>query len=81
MTSLLRFSDLQARRIANSWAQLGRMQKKHGFPSGIMLSENVRAWPDDQVDAWLANRPTANTTPLKGAALRLRERRGAAGTE
>jgi predicted DNA-binding transcriptional regulator AlpA len=76
-SSLYRFPDLQERRIAGSWAQLGRMQKQHGFPAGIMLSENVRAWYADQVDAWLANRPTANATPLKGAARVLHERRGA----
>ena len=30
-SSLYRFPDLQERRIAGSWAQLGRMQKQHGF--------------------------------------------------
>ena len=77
MTFMLRFGDLQERRIADSRGRLGRMQKRHGFPAGVMLSQNVRAWPEDQVDAWLANRPTANATPLKGAARVLHEQRAA----
>jgi predicted DNA-binding transcriptional regulator AlpA len=81
MTSLLRFGNLQERRIADSWAQLKRLIDRHGFPTGRMLGPNTRAWTDEEVEVWLANRPTANSTPLKGAARVLRERRLAADSD
>ena len=30
----------------------------YGFPSGVLLSPNVRAWDKAEVERWLANRPT-----------------------
>jgi hypothetical protein len=70
MTVLLRFADLKKRGLVNSWPQLKRLQTLHGFPVGIMLSANVRAWPEDQVDRWLADRPTKGPPPRGGAGRR-----------
>ena len=52
----LRFSDLVERGIVRNRVTLGRWIKLHGFPAGIKLGPNSRAWPADQVDAWLAAR-------------------------
>jgi hypothetical protein len=44
------------------------MMAAEGFPEGVMLSANVRAWPLDQVERWLASRPAAKkkVTPFRG---------------
>jgi hypothetical protein len=67
MTSLLRFRGLRERGIVNSWPQLKRLQELYGFPLGRMLSPNVRAWSEDEIDAWIESRPIENTRPLQGA--------------
>ena len=68
MTVLLRFADLIERGIVNSWPQLKRLQQLHGFPLGKMLSPNVRAWTEAEIDAWIQSRPVENGQPLKGGA-------------
>jgi predicted DNA-binding transcriptional regulator AlpA len=65
--TFLRFSDLKARGIAKSWAQLGLLQKNHGFPAGRLLSPQIRAWTEEEVAEWLAGRPIEKA-PLRGAA-------------
>jgi hypothetical protein len=67
-TVLLRFADLKARNIVNSWTKLKSLQAVEGFPSGFMLSPNIRAWREQEIDQWIAARPTVNPRPLKGAA-------------
>ena len=67
MIVLLRFADLKQRGIVNSWPQLKRLQTEQGFPLGKMLSPNIRAWTEDEIEAWFAERPVENLTPLKGA--------------
>ena len=52
----LRFSDLVERGIVRNRVTLGRWIKLHKFPPGIKLGPNSRAWPENQVDAWLAAR-------------------------
>ncbi len=52
----LRFSDLVERGIVRNRVTLGRWIKLHNFPPGIKLGPNSRAWPADQVEAWLAAR-------------------------
>jgi hypothetical protein len=76
--TLLRFSDLRDRGIVNSWPQLKRLQQFHGFPLGRMLSPNIRAWTESEIDEWYKSRPQENTRPLKGAPRKRQERLRAA---
>lgn len=55
----VRFRDLRISGIADNWPQLLRLIEQHGFPSGRLLSPNVRAWTIDEVEAWVATRPIA----------------------
>lgn len=59
MTRLLRFRDLKERQIVQSWPQLRRMVREYGFPPGMLLGPNTRAWSEQVVEDWLADRPTA----------------------
>jgi hypothetical protein len=56
---LVRFADLKAAGIAGNWPHLLRLIDQCGFPSGILLSRNIRAWDAASVREWLAARPTA----------------------
>jgi hypothetical protein len=53
----VRFADLKKAGIVKSWQQVKNIIEDVGFPPGIMLSENVRAWDLDEVLAWLETRP------------------------
>lgn len=67
MTRLLRFRDLKERQIVQSWPQLRRMVQRYGFPPGLLLGPNTRAWREDEVEHWLVARPTAaKPDPRKG---------------
>ena len=68
MTMMLRFRDLKARQIVSSWPQLKHLQEDHGFPTGRMLSPNIRAWTEQEVSEWISGRPQENSMPLKGVA-------------
>jgi predicted DNA-binding transcriptional regulator AlpA len=57
MTVLLRFSDLKRRGIVRNWPTLKLWIEREGFPPGIKLGPNSRAWPEDEIQAWLASRP------------------------
>ena len=59
---LLRFYDLTDRGIVRNRVTLGRWIKERGFPPGILLGPNTRAWAEDEVEAWLAAR-TADREP------------------
>jgi hypothetical protein len=52
-----RYDDLRKARICSSWPQLRRMVTEQGFPVGIMISPNVRAFPVHEVLHWLRTRP------------------------
>lgn len=54
---LLRFADLKARGIFGSRMTLWRAIKQRGFPQPIKLSAGCNAWPEAEVDAWIASRP------------------------
>jgi predicted DNA-binding transcriptional regulator AlpA len=58
---LLRFKDLQRLNVVKSWPQLRYMQRHYGFPEGILLGENTRAWTSSKVQEWLEARPTVST--------------------
>src|SRR5215204_1348455 len=53
---LLRFRDLNERRIVANWPTLLRLIERHGFPAGIRLGPNMRAWPEAEIEAWLESR-------------------------
>jgi predicted DNA-binding transcriptional regulator AlpA len=55
----LRFRDLKASNVVASWTQLARMVDDEGFPAGVWLSANIRAWKLTDVQAWLERRPVA----------------------
>jgi len=57
--NLIRFTVLRQRGVVNNWPQLGRLIRDHGFPPGILIGPNTRAWREDEVEAWLDSRPTA----------------------
>jgi predicted DNA-binding transcriptional regulator AlpA len=72
-TNLLRMPDLKARRIVNSWPMLKRRIEYDNFPPGRMIGPNSRAWTEDEVEDWIASRPTAGPEP-RGVAKRRRGR-------
>ncbi len=59
MAKYLRFEDLRQRGIVGNRVTLGNWIRDHGFPAGILAGPNSRIWPEADVDAWLASRPTA----------------------
>jgi hypothetical protein len=56
MTVLLRFADLKARGIVGNWITLKRWIEREGFPPGVKLGPNTRAWAEDEIEQWLATR-------------------------
>jgi hypothetical protein len=52
-----RFHDLKDAGITQNWEHLTRLIDKEGFPPGILLSRNIRAWDIEEVRRWLAERP------------------------
>lgn len=54
----LRYAGLVARGIINNRVTLKNWIRDRGFPPGIKLGENTRVWAEDEVDTWLATRPT-----------------------
>ena len=63
----LRFSDLKARGLVNSWPALINKIRTQGFPPGRMLGPNTRAWTEDEIEAFEESRPIAGQAP-RGAA-------------
>jgi prophage regulatory protein len=53
---LLRYSDLKTRGITWSRVHVGRLEKAGKFPKRVHLSENTIAWPESEIDAFLAKR-------------------------
>ena len=56
--TFLRFRDIKARQIADSWSQLKNLQEKFGFPTGRLIGPHTRAWTENEIADWLASRPT-----------------------
>ncbi len=56
MTVFLRFPDLKARGIVNNWMTLRRWIEREGFPAGVKLGPNTRAWDAAEVETWIASR-------------------------
>jgi predicted DNA-binding transcriptional regulator AlpA len=55
----VRFRHIRAAGIADSYTALDRLVRDHGFPAGRLISPNVRAWTVEEIESWLATRPTA----------------------
>jgi predicted DNA-binding transcriptional regulator AlpA len=72
MTKLNRFKDLKSKGFADSWAQLKRMIELYGFPPGRMITPNVRAWTDEELDAYVASQLSGR----RPGAARCREAQG-----
>ena len=73
---LYRFADLKQRQIVESCAQLKKLVERDGFPPGFILSPQIRAWRADDIERWLASRPTAQIKP-RGRAKALVEKASA----
>lgn len=54
----VRFHNLRSAGLVANWQQLRRLQDEAGFPIGRLLSRNTRVWTLDEVNEWLASRPT-----------------------
>jgi len=59
----LRFADLKRAGIVRNRTTLYRWIRDYGFPAGIMLGPNTRAWPAHEVDAWLEARAAQGRSP------------------
>jgi len=56
MAKYLRYADLVERQIVSNRTTLQRWIRDYGFPAGVKLGPHTRAWPADQVEAWLESR-------------------------
>jgi len=73
---LYRFADLEKRKIVTSRAQLAKMIERDGFPTGFILTPQTRAWRVEDIERWLASRPTEQIKP-RGRAKALVEKAAA----
>jgi predicted DNA-binding transcriptional regulator AlpA len=62
--NLLRFPDLVERGIVNSRMTLKRLIESQGFPPGLLITPNARAWNESEVEAWIASRPITRKTGM-----------------
>jgi len=58
-----RFDDLKAAGIVRNRPTLYRWIKERGFPGGILLGPNTRAWPEADILRWLESKSTDGETP------------------
>jgi predicted DNA-binding transcriptional regulator AlpA len=74
---LLRFNDLKRMGLFSSHNKLKRKIERDGFPPGIWVGENSKAWLQSEVMAWLASRPTTrpDTDAIKKSRARVRRQR------
>jgi predicted DNA-binding transcriptional regulator AlpA len=64
---LIRYTDLVAKGVVNSRMTLKRLIDNQGFPPGRLVTPNSRAWIEEDVDAWIAARPTARKQSTRQA--------------
>jgi len=55
----VRYRDIVSANIARNWPTLLRLIDHEGFPEGILIGRNSRAWDLADVEEWLKSRPTA----------------------
>jgi hypothetical protein len=58
LAKYLRFVDLVDRNIVKNRTCLNNWVRELGFPPGQLTGPNTRLWREDEVEAWLASRPT-----------------------
>jgi predicted DNA-binding transcriptional regulator AlpA len=58
MEKLLRFNELKEAGIVPNRTTLQRWIKQNGFPEGVKLGPNTRAWSIGEVEKWLDSRKT-----------------------
>jgi predicted DNA-binding transcriptional regulator AlpA len=63
---LLNYTDLVAMGVVRSRMTLWRMIQGQGFPPGILISANRRAWLEEDVRNWLASRPVTKASAADG---------------
>ena len=56
------YRDLKSRGIVNNRMTLHRWILDHGFPKGVLLGPNSRAWPIQDVIQWLDDRNASTKT-------------------
>lgn len=56
MERYYRFADLKAAGIVDNRQTLSRWIQKQGFPAGVKLGPNSRAWAASEVEAYLERR-------------------------
>jgi predicted DNA-binding transcriptional regulator AlpA len=56
---LIRYNDLVEKGVVNSRMTLKRLIDTQGFPPGVLITPNARAWDEAEVDGWIASRPAA----------------------
>ena len=61
MFKFLRYPDLVERGIVSNRATLSRWIKHHGFPPGLLIGPNSRAWLEAEIDEWVVERARAST--------------------
>jgi hypothetical protein len=49
--------------LVRNYPALERLIKNYTFPVGRWLGTNTRCWTVNEVEAWLANRPTERPVP------------------
>jgi Prophage CP4-57 regulatory protein (AlpA) len=60
VVNYLRFADLKARGVVKNWTTLARLVNEQGFPAGVRLGAQTRAWDEAEVAAWLEARRIAS---------------------
>jgi len=63
MQRRLRYRDLVERGLVKNRPTLQNWIHKRGFPPGQLTGPNSRTWGEDDVDEWVASRPTAVKAP------------------
>ena len=63
----IRYPDLVAKGVVNSRMTLKRLIDTQGFPAGVLITPNARAWDEKEVDAWIAARPAARKPSTRKA--------------
>jgi predicted DNA-binding transcriptional regulator AlpA len=65
MRKRLRYRDLVALGIVANRITLRNWIRDRGFPRGVLLGPNSRSWAADEVETWIASRPSSpKRTPL-----------------